>query len=129
MTGVDAARVVIADDDADIRNLIAISARRIGMQVVAEVGDGAGALAALRELVPNLAILDVAMPAMSGIEVCRAIKADAALAAIRIILLSAAADDESRAAGLAAGATDYLVKPFSPRELGARLAEYLRTTQ
>jgi DNA-binding response OmpR family regulator len=117
--------VVIADDDNDIRALIAISARRVGMDVVAEVGDGEQALAAIREFDPDLAILDVAMPGMTGIEVCRAITADSAFAAVRILLLSAAVDEESRATGLAAGATDYLVKPFSPRELGTRLADYL----
>jgi DNA-binding response OmpR family regulator len=124
-SGVAATRVVIADDDADIRTLVTISAKRIGLDVVAAVGTGDEALAVIRALLPDLAILDVAMPGMSGVEVCRAVTTDPALASVRILLLSAAVDDDSRAAGVAAGAEDYLIKPFSPRELGARLADHV----
>jgi DNA-binding response OmpR family regulator len=118
-------RVVIADDDADIRALVRISATRAGVEVVAEVADGDAALTAIREIVPELAILDVAMPGLTGLEVCRAVRADTALAGVRILLLSAAVGDAARAAGYAAGAAEYLSKPFSPRELAAALtAQY-----
>lgn len=114
--------VVIADDDADIRALVVISAGRAGLAVAAAVGNGNEALAAIREFVPNLAILDVAMPGLSGLEICRIVREDASLDGVRILLLSASADDASILAGLTAGAVDYLSKPFSPRELTARLA-------
>ena len=114
--------VVIADDDADIRELVRISVTRAGYDVAADVDNGASALDAIREFVPDLAILDVAMPALTGVEVCREVRARDELSGVRILLLSAAADDTSRAIGLEAGATDYLTKPFSPRELVAMLA-------
>jgi CheY-like chemotaxis protein len=68
--------VVIADDDADIRALVRISAVRAGLNVVSEAADGDEALAAIRLLTPDLAILDVTMPGMSGLEICRAVRAD-----------------------------------------------------
>jgi DNA-binding response OmpR family regulator len=116
--------VVIADDDSDIRHLVTISAARAGLEVVADVPDGEQALEAIRRLVPDLAILDVAMPGRTGVEICRMVRSDAALAGVRLLLLSAAADEKSIEAGLAAGAIDYLPKPFSPRELAARLVVY-----
>jgi DNA-binding response OmpR family regulator len=118
-------RVVIADDDADIRQLVRISATRAGLDVVADVGDGDAAWAAIREFAPDLAILDVAMPGLTGIEVCALVRADDGLAGVGVLLLSAAVDDASRAAGLAAGATDYLTKPFSRRDLASSLATHL----
>jgi len=119
------ARIVIADDDADIRALVRISAVRAGFDVVAEVGDGDAAIAAVHEFVPDLALLDVSMPGLSGIEVCTAVRADPALDSVRILLLSAAVGEASMASGLAAGATAYLSKPFSPRDLAASLIELL----
>jgi DNA-binding response OmpR family regulator len=116
--------VVIADDDADIRQLVRISATKAGLEVVAEVGDGDRAWEAIERFVPDLAILDVAMPGFTGLEVCRLVRADPALNEVRVILVSAAADEAAIEAGLAAGAIDYLPKPFSPRELSARLASH-----
>jgi DNA-binding response OmpR family regulator len=117
MEGVDMKTVVIADDDSDIRELVKISVARAGMTVVADVADGEAAYTAIRDLVPDLAILDVSMPGMTGIEVCRLVRQHEHLATLRILLLSAAADEASRLAGLAAGANDYQTKPFSPRQL------------
>ena len=117
--------VVIADDDADIRRLVTISAAKAGIEVLADVADGEQAIEAIRRLVPDLAILDVAMPGLTGVEVCGLVRADPALAGVRVLLLSAAADERSIEAGLAAGAIDYLPKPFSPRELAARLAAHV----
>ena len=119
------ARIVIADDDVDIRELVRISVVRAGFEVVAEVGDGDAALAAVRDFAPDLAILDVTMPGLTGVEVCRAVREDAALDAVRILLLSAAVGDASMATGLEAGANAYFAKPFSPRELTASLLEIL----
>jgi DNA-binding response OmpR family regulator len=121
--------VVIADDDADIRALVRISAVRAGLNVVAEVSDGDEALAAIRLLVPELAILDVTMPGLTGLEICRLVRADAALDGVQILLVSAAADETSIAAGIRAGAADYLSKPFSPRELASRLAAHVGGTR
>ena len=117
--------VVIADDDVDIRALVRISAVRAGLNVVAEAGNGDEALSAIRLLVPELAILDVSMPGLSGLEICRLVRADAALDGVQVLLVSAAADETSIAAGMRAGAADYLSKPFSPRELASRLSAHV----
>ena len=117
--------VVIADDDPDIRTLVAISVTKAGMSLVAETGDGDAAWDAIREHKPNVVILDVAMPGKSGLEVCQLIRADSSLDAVHVLLLSASADQASIDNGLAAGAADYLSKPFSPRKLVEKLTEYL----
>jgi DNA-binding response OmpR family regulator len=121
--------VVIADDDVDIRALVRISAVRAGLNVVAEAGNGNEALSAIRLLVPELAILDVSMPGLSGLEVCRLVRADSALDGVQVLLVSAAADETSIAAGMRAGAADYLSKPFSPRELASRLSAHVGGTR
>ena len=120
--------VVIADDDPDIRALVAISVNKAGMSLVAETGDGDAAWDAIREHTPNVVILDVAMPGKSGLEVCELIRADSSLDAVHVLLLSASADQASIDNGLAAGAADYLSKPFSPRKLVEKLTEYLGGT-
>lgn len=122
-------KVVIADDDVDIRALVKISAVRAGLNVVAEATNGDEALAAIRLLVPELAILDVTMPGLTGLEVCRLVRADSALDGVQILLVSAAADETSIAAGMRAGAADYLSKPFSPRELASRLSAHVGGTR
>jgi DNA-binding response OmpR family regulator len=116
------ARVVIADDDEDIRGLVTIAARKAGLDVLASVSDGDAALEAIRDRLPDLAILDVAMPGLTGVEICRIVRADVTLASVRILLVSASADEASVRAGLESGAADYLSKPFSPRDLTARLS-------
>lgn len=114
--------VVIADDDADIRELVTIAAAKSGLRVVATVTNGAEALAAIREHQPDLAILDITMPELTGVEVCRAVRDDSNIGDVRILLLSASVDDVARETGLAAGADYFMAKPFSPRELTAWLA-------
>jgi len=116
--------VVIADDDPDIRRLVTISAMRAGLEVLVDVGDGDRAWEMIERHVPDLAILDVSMPGLTGLDVCRLVRNDPALTEVRVLLISAAADEASVQAGLDAGAIDYLSKPFSPRELAARLAIY-----
>jgi DNA-binding response OmpR family regulator len=122
-------KVIIADDDADIRALVKISAVRAGLNVVAEAADGNEALAAIRLLVPDLAILDVTMPGLTGLEICRLVRADSTLDGVQVLLVSAAADESSIAAGMRAGAADYLSKPFSPRELASRLSAHVGGTR
>ncbi len=114
--------VVVADDDADLRALVRIAVTRAGLTVVADVEDGAAALAAIRAHNPDLAILDVSMPELSGIEVCRVVRDDPNVADVRILLLSASVDAAAQREGLEAGADYYLPKPFSPRDLVAWLA-------
>ena len=105
-------RVLVADDEDDIRALVALAVRKAGCTVVGSVADGAAALDLARAELPELAVLDVSMPGATGLEVCTALRADPATAAIRILLLSAGASLEDVAAGLAAGADAYLAKPF-----------------
>lgn len=115
-------RVVIADDDADIRDLVALAVRRAGLEPVAVVGDGDAALASILREDPDLAILDITMPGLNGFEVCRAVRDAGTTTDVRIVLLSASVDDSDRAMSLAAGADYFMAKPFSPRELVAWLA-------
>jgi DNA-binding response OmpR family regulator len=105
-------RVLVADDEDDIRALVGLAVRKAGCTVVGSVADGAAALDVVRAELPDLAVLDVSMPGATGLEVCAALRADPATAGIRILLLSAGASLEDVAAGLAAGADAYLAKPF-----------------
>ena len=120
MTG--APTVVIADDDPDILVLVAIAVERAGLRLLAQATDGAAALDAVRQERPDLAILDVAMPELSGPEVVRELRADPAFAELRILLLSASVEDGAIELGMASGADYFMTKPFSPRELTAWLA-------
>jgi DNA-binding response OmpR family regulator len=113
--------VVIADDDADIRALVAISVAKAGLEVVANVEDGASALAAITRFKPDLAILDVSMPEMTGLQVVSAIRANPLLGDVRVVLLTASVDEHTRASGTEVGADHFFDKPFSPRELTAFL--------
>jgi DNA-binding response OmpR family regulator len=118
------ATVLVAEDDADIRELVAYKLHQAGHDVVS-VADGLSAVAAAREMVPDLAIVDVYMPGLSGTQVCTALRQDAATAGIPVILLSARAHADDSEAGLRAGAVDYVTKPFSPRELVQRVESLL----
>jgi DNA-binding response OmpR family regulator len=105
-------RVLVADDEDDIRTLVCLAVAKAGCTVAAAVADGTAALATARADLPDLAVLDVSMPGATGLEVCTALRADPATAGIRILLLSAGASPEDVARGLAAGADAYLAKPF-----------------
>lgn len=113
-------RVLVADDDPDIRALVTIKLKRSGFDVV-DVGDGQAALDGVRERPPDLVIVDLMMPKMSGIEVCQALRADPATTDIPVIMLTARAQESDVARGFAQGADDYIIKPFSPRELVRRV--------
>lgn len=110
------ATVLVADDDADIRDLVSYKLQQAGHRVVS-VADGPATVAVAHDLVPDIAIIDVTMPGLSGLEVCDALRADDATARIPVILLSARAHAGDSQTGLDAGAAAYVTKPFSPREL------------
>ncbi|MET0386227.1 MAG: ATP-binding protein, partial [Polyangiales bacterium] len=118
------ARVVWADDDADMR--MYVSRLLHGRFDVIAVADGRAALAAVREHQPDVVLADIMMPRLDGIGLLRALRADPKLREIPVILLSARAGDESRIDGLSEGADDYLIKPFSARELVARVDTHAR---
>ena len=116
--------VLVADDDADIRDLVAFKLEQAGFEVIA-VEDGQTALEQARSRQPTLAVLDVSMPGLSGIDVCRMLRADAATAGILIIMLTARVQEQDVEGGFSAGADDYVTKPFSPRELVSRIQALL----
>jgi PAS domain S-box-containing protein len=115
-------RILLADDNADMRGYLR---RLLGDYEVETVEDGAAALRAARERTPDLVLTDVMMPGMDGFELLRELRADPRTREVPVILLSARAGEESRIEGLAAGADDYLVKPFSAREVLARVQSHL----
>ena len=116
--------VLVADDDDDILLLVTTRLRRDGHEVVsASRGDDALALA--REIKPSLAVLDVGMPGLDGLQVLEAIRADAALAGTRVLLLTAKAQESDVRRGYAVGADAYVKKPFSPAELSKLVGELL----
>ena len=108
--------ILVADDDAAIRQLIALTFER-GALTVVQAASGDEALALARRVRPALAVLDVMMPGVDGIAVCRALKADPPTAATPVIILTAEAAPDVQERALAAGADAYLTKPFSPAAL------------
>ena len=112
--------LLVADDDEDILTLVQLRLSRSGYEVVV-ARDGEEALRLAREKQPDLAVLDWMMPKASGLEVLRAIRADTELRDIPVVLLTARASEADIEEGLAAGADDYIAKPFSPQELAARI--------
>jgi two-component system OmpR family response regulator len=109
-------RILVADDDPDIRDLVTFKLRQAGYTVQA-VDNGTSALAAIEEDPPDLAVLDVMMPGLSGIDVLRKIRDAGHTRDVRVILLTARSRDADVDTGFATGADDYIIKPFSPREL------------
>ncbi|WP_030176949.1 response regulator transcription factor [Spirillospora albida] len=116
--------VLVAEDDSDIRDLIVFKLEQAGHTVLpAENGQVALRVAAGRT--PDVALLDVMMPGMSGLDVCRALRERPETARIPIIMLTARAQESDVQTGLQAGADDYIVKPFSPRDLTQRVETVL----
>jgi two-component system phosphate regulon response regulator PhoB len=118
--------VLVVEDDPVVADLVAFRLQRLGLQVTVET-DGESGLAAARRLRPDLVVLDWLMPRMDGLEVCRALRADAdpALARTPVLLLTAKSQDPDLERGFAAGATDFIAKPFSTRELVSRVTAAL----
>jgi two-component system, OmpR family, response regulator MtrA len=122
------ARIVVADDDADIRDLVVFKLRQSGHDVH-PVADGAAAVEQCQSVAPDLVVLDVMMPGMGGLDACRALRQDPALARVPVILLTARAQESDIEQGFDAGADDYVVKPFSPRELASRVSAVLQRSR
>jgi DNA-binding response OmpR family regulator len=121
------ARILVVEDDADILELISMYLQRAGHAVEA-LSDGAMVLARLRENSADLVILDLMLPGAGGFEICQALRKDPATTRLPVIMLTARSDESDRVAGLELGADDYVTKPFSPKELVARVAALLRRT-
>ncbi|HSF04526.1 MAG TPA: response regulator transcription factor [Methylomirabilota bacterium] len=120
-----AQNVLVVEDETDIRNLVVFHLAREGYRC-RTAATGTQALQEVRGHLPDLIVLDLMLPEMDGLEVCRRVRADPVSAAVPIIMLTAKADEVDRVVGLEMGADDYLVKPFSPKELVARVRAVLR---
>jgi two-component system alkaline phosphatase synthesis response regulator PhoP len=120
--------ILIVEDEPDIAELVAHTLQRAGYGTVV-VPTGPEALARARTAPPALVILDLMLPGLDGLAVCQALRADARTAAVPILILTARTDESDRVAGLELGADDYVTKPFSPRELAARVAALLRRVE
>jgi DNA-binding response OmpR family regulator len=118
-------RVLIVEDERDIRDLVLFHLQREGYQV-SSASSGEEALRQVRHTPPDLVLLDLMLPAMGGLEVCRTLRQEASTAALPIVMLTAKSDEVDRVLGLELGADDYIVKPFSPKELLARVRAVLR---
>jgi DNA-binding response OmpR family regulator len=119
------AKVLIVDDEPNIREVVGLYLRRDGHTIVS-AADGEEALEVFGESKPDLVVLDLMLPKMSGLEVCRRMRANWR---VPLIMLTARGEEEERIVGLSLGADDYVVKPFSPRELAARVSAVLRRVE
>jgi two-component system phosphate regulon response regulator PhoB len=117
--------ILIVDDEADIVELLDYSLRQAGHTVVS-ARDGASALAAVRRQRPDLIVLDLMLPDIPGTEVCRRLRKEPGTETIPILMLTARAEEIDRVVGFEVGADDYVVKPFSPREIVLRVQALLR---
>ncbi len=115
-------KILVVDDEPNIREVVELYLRRDGHAVVS-AADGEEALMVYRQTDPDLVVLDLMLPEVSGLEVCRRIQADKR---VPVVMLTARGEEEDRIVGLGIGADDYVVKPFSPRELVARVGAVLR---
>lgn len=117
--------LLLVEDEAAVREMIVFALAETGWRI-REAADGSRALDAIRERRPDLVLLDWMLPGMSGVDLIRILRRDAGLREIPVILLTARTAEDDRVDGLDAGADDYVCKPFSPRELRARIAALLR---
>jgi len=124
----DVRRLLIVEDDKDIVELVRYNLEKEGYQT-SVAADGLTALSTLKKSAPDLVILDLMLPKLPGLEVCREIRRDQALNRLPILMLTARGEEADRVVGLEMGADDYVTKPFSPRELVARVKALLRRTE
>ena len=119
-------RILVVDDEPDAVELVAFNLKGAGHEVTTAV-DGEEALKKARDLLPDLIVLDLMIPAVDGLEVCKILRRDVRTATIPILMLTAKAAEMDRVLGLELGADDYVTKPFSPRELVLRVKRLLRS--
>src|SRR6185437_15960860 len=118
-------QILIIEDESDVADLLEMGLRKAGFKTT-KTADGATGLQKARDNRPDFIILDLMLPKMSGLEVCRILKGDAATSHIPILMLTAKAEEIDRIVGLEFGADDYVTKPFSPREVTLRIKAILR---
>ena len=118
------AKILIAEDERDIRDLVAFTLRFAGHEVFSAT-NGEEAVEMAPNVNPDLILMDVRMPRMTGYEACKALKADPEMKDIPVVFLSAKGQESEIQSGLDAGAAEYLLKPFAPMELTARVGELL----
>jgi len=121
-------RVLVVEDDPDIAGLVARYLEKSGFEVES-ISSGTQALAAIASKPPDLLILDLMLPGVDGLEICRSVRSTTATRTIPVIMLTARAEESERIAGLEIGADDYIAKPFSPNELVARVRALLRRAE
>lgn len=121
-------RVLLVEDDRDIVELVKYNLEKEGYQLFSAT-DGATGLAQVRKTPPDLLILDLMLPKLSGLEICKEIRKDVNLNRLPILILTAKGEEADRIVGLELGADDYVTKPFSPRELAARVKALLRRSE
>ena len=119
-------RILIIEDEQDVVDMLTLNLEKAGGFVVSVAGDGATGVRKAREELPSLVILDLMLPKMPGLEVCKLLKSDGATRHIPIIMLTAKAEEIDRIVGLEVGADDYVTKPFSPREMVLRIKAIMR---
>ena len=122
------ARILVVEDDQDIAQLVARYLDKAGYATEI-ISSGRDALSTIRAHMPDLLVLDLMLPHVDGLEICRVLRANEKTAAVPIIMLTARAEESERIVGLEVGADDYLAKPFSPNELVARVRALLRRAQ
>ncbi len=120
------ARILVIEDDPDIVELLRFNLTTVGAHEVESAATGSEGMARLRSRAPDLVILDLMLPGLSGFDICRQMRSDPALSAVPVIMLTARGEEPDVIAGIELGADDYVRKPFSPRELVARVGAVLR---
>jgi two-component system phosphate regulon response regulator PhoB len=118
-------KILIVEDESDVAELLALNLRKAGFRILTAT-DGEGGLQKAREERPDFIILDLMLPKMSGLEVCKILKSDTATRHIPNLMLTAKAEEIDRVVGLEFGADDYVTKPFSPREIVLRIGAIIR---
>jgi len=126
MVAVSSKTILIVEDEKDVVDLLSLNLRKTGGFVVSSAKDGAAGLTRARDEKPDFIILDLMLPKMPGLEVCKILKTDPETRHIPILMLTAKAEEMDRIVGLEFGADDYVVKPFSPREVLLRINAILR---
>jgi len=121
-------RILIIEDDRDIVELVQYNREREGFKVTS-AGDGASGLTQVKKSPPDLLLLDLMLPKLPGLDVCKAIRREQTLNRLPILMLTARGEESDRVIGLELGADDYVTKPFSPRELVARIKALLRRSE